>query len=73
VYVVPAQAIAMNSPQPIIYILRNGRAKKITVQTGMSNGAEVEVAFQEPIRGDDQLIVSHVGDLTDGRPIRMER
>jgi RND family efflux transporter MFP subunit len=53
-----------------VYVVRDGKAKKVDVQVGNDNGIETEIL--SGLTTDDQVITSYNGSLTDGTPVKAE-
>jgi RND family efflux transporter MFP subunit len=53
-----------------VYVVRDGKARKVTVQVGNDNGVETEVLSGLTV--DDQVITSYNGPLNDGTPVKAE-
>lgn len=63
----PVSAIVSGSPTPHIFIVRDGHAVKVPVETGLENRGRVAVRF--PWNGSDQVAISNLGGLEDGTPV----
>jgi HlyD family secretion protein len=53
-----------------VYVIRDGKARKIDVQVGNDNGVEVEVL--SGLTTGDQIITSYNGVVSDGTPVKPE-
>ena len=80
----PASALVTSGDQTFYWRYENGHAVKTQVQTGISDGAWVEVTNRQlppkapgeepwvPIDGSEQVIVGDLSVLTDGADVRLE-
>src|SRR5262249_27367826 len=50
-----------------VYVVRDGKARKVTIETGLDNGVNVEVL--KGLEADDQVVISPPGDIADGIPV----
>ena len=53
-----------------VYVVRDGKAHKVSVRIGMDNGNEAEVL--QGLSADDQVVVRYNGALADGMPVMTE-
>jgi len=53
-----------------VYVVRDGKARKVDVQVGNDNGVETEILGG--LTPEDQVITSYNGSLEDGSPVRAE-
>jgi HlyD family secretion protein len=53
-----------------VYVVRDGKAKKVNVQVGNDNGVETEILSGLAV--EDLVIVSYNGSLDDGTPVKAE-
>lgn len=61
---VPSKAVVMEQGKPVLYLLADGRAKKVPVTTGIDDGQKVEIT--SPLKGDETVILPGAQALTDG-------
>lgn len=47
-----------------VYVVRDGKARKVAIETGLDNGVDVEVL--KGLEPDDQVVVSSSGGIDDG-------
>jgi len=53
-----------------VYVVRDGKARKVDVRVGNDNGVEAEIL--EGLASGDQVITSYNGSLTEGTPVKAE-
>jgi RND family efflux transporter MFP subunit len=53
-----------------VYVVRDGKAKKVDVHVGNDNGVETEIL--SGLTAEDQVITSYNGSLTEGTPVKGE-
>ncbi len=56
--------------QGSVYVVKDGKARKITVQVGNDNGIETEIL--SGLKVDDLVITSYNGPLDEGTPVKPE-
>jgi RND family efflux transporter MFP subunit len=66
--VVPRSAVLDNGQGAFVYTVRQGRAKKTNVQTGLEQGDEIEIIG--PVKAGDTVITLGNYELSDGMAIR---
>ncbi len=67
--VVPRSAVLNdNQSSAFVYTIRQGKARKIKVQTGMEQGDEIEIIG--PLKAGDSIIILGNYELSDGMAIR---
>lgn len=83
VLTVPTSALVQGGSQTYCYLLVDGKAERTPVLTGISDGTYVELRHRRVAGGDkdaawvdltgqEEVIVSDLGELTDGAPVRTE-
>jgi HlyD family secretion protein len=78
VYALPQQTLTVSGNQTYCYLLRDGKAVKTPVETGLSDGTWVEVGrmkINDPWRkvtGDEEVITGDLSELTDGQTVKVE-
>ncbi len=65
--VLPQNAVYYDDGKPYVYILEEGAARQVYIETGVSNAEEVQVTSGLSL--DDQVITSWHPNLTDGTPV----
>ncbi len=66
--VVPRSAVLKNNRGTFVYTIRQGKAKKIKVRTGLEEGSEIEI--MGPLKAGDTIITLGNYELHDGMAIR---
>jgi len=66
--VVPRSAVLGDAPGTFVYSVAAGKARRVTVQTGVEHGNEVEITG--PLQAGDTVVVTGNYELTDGMTIR---
>jgi RND family efflux transporter MFP subunit len=66
--VVPPQAVNSNHKGPSLFVIEQGSAKSVPVQTGISDGRWIEIA--SGLTGDEDVVVVGKRKLSDGMPVR---
>lgn len=66
--VLPPQAVTSSNKGKSIFVVEQGRAKSIPVQTGISDGRWMEIT--SGLRGDEEVVVVGKRRLLDGMPVR---
>jgi multidrug efflux pump subunit AcrA (membrane-fusion protein) len=66
--VVPPQAVISTQKGKSLFIVEQGKATSVAVQTGISDGRWIEVA--SGLRGDEDIIVVGKRKLAEGTPVR---
>ena len=66
--VVPRSAVLGNDRSAFVYTVRQGKARKIKVQTGIEQGNEIEITG--PLKAGDSVIILGNYELRDGLAIR---
>ena len=67
--VVPASALIVEGGRRVVYIVRDGTAHRVEVQTGLDDGSEVEI--RSGLQGGEQLVVAGKESLADGKPVEV--
>ena len=67
--VVPPQAVVSTQKGKSVYIVEQGKAMSIPVQTGISDGRWIEIA--SGLRGDEEIVVVGKRKLLEGTPVRL--
>lgn len=68
---VPSQALTGKAEEHerYLFVVRDGRAQKLRVRTGLDNGTEAEVL--KGLTPQDEVIAEHGPDLAGGEPVRV--
>ncbi len=66
--VVPPQAVVSTQKGKSLFIVDQGRASSVPVQTGISDGSWIQIA--SGLRGDEDIVVVGKRKLLDGTPVR---
>ncbi|WHZ22243.1 MAG: RND efflux pump, membrane fusion protein, CzcB subfamily [Nitrospira sp.] len=66
--VVPPQAMNSNHKGKTLFVVEQGRATSIPVQTGISDGRWIEIT--SGLRGDEEVVVVGKRKLLDGMPVQ---
>jgi membrane fusion protein (multidrug efflux system) len=64
---VPADAVVIEKAGPSVFLVDGNRARKTRVQTGFSDGAQVEIV--KGLNGDETLILVGKRALVDGQAV----
>ena len=67
--VVPPQAVVSTQKGKSLFIVEQGKATSIPVQTGISDGRWIEIA--SGLRGDEEIVVVGKRKLLEGTPVRL--
>lgn len=73
VYYVPLEAVITSQDKKNIYVLQGNRARKLNVQTGISNINYIEVIPAKVINPAVQVIISNNPRLKDGVRVRLTK
>jgi multidrug efflux pump subunit AcrA (membrane-fusion protein) len=68
---VPASALLTEGGKTYVYIVENGRARRMEVRTGFDDGVRVEVTGG--LTGGEQVIVVGQGSVKDSAPVKVSR
>jgi membrane fusion protein (multidrug efflux system) len=68
--IVPAQAVLKDASGPFVYVVENKTAKRIPVQTGLAQGARMEVT--SGLSGEEDLITTGQQFVRDGSPVSVQ-
>jgi len=77
VYALPQQTVTVSGNQTYCYLLRGAKAVKTPVQSGVSDGAWIEVSKMKigdtwkRVAGDEDVIVADLSELTDGQSVKI--
>jgi hypothetical protein len=79
--VLPAAAVLPADETHYCYVVEDGKAVKLRVQTGRTEGTAVQVTGKrratatagtwEPFTGKEQVVVGNLGALNDGLPVQV--
>jgi multidrug efflux pump subunit AcrA (membrane-fusion protein) len=81
-YLVPSEAIIKQGGTPYIYLVKGGKARLQQVEEQLNNGklAKVVLVAKEDdqevkldLTGDEEIIISNQGELSDGQAVRATR
>jgi multidrug efflux pump subunit AcrA (membrane-fusion protein) len=67
--VIPKRALTLDSPEPTVYHLRDGRAYRAALSLGFTDGDQVEVT--SGLREGDQVVVMGQDKLLDGTAVQV--
>ncbi|MCE3223983.1 MAG: putative Membrane-fusion protein of multidrug efflux transporter [Nitrospira sp.] len=67
--VVPPQAVVSTQKGKSVFIVEQGKATSVRVQTGISDGRWIEIA--SGLRGDEEIVVVGKRKLLEGTPVRL--
>lgn len=67
--VVPPQAVISTQKGKSVFIVEQGKAISIPVQTGISDGRWIEIA--SGLRGDEEIVIVGKRKLLEGTPVRL--
>jgi membrane fusion protein (multidrug efflux system) len=67
--VIPKRALTLDSPEPTVYRLRDGRAYRATLRLGFTDGEQVEVT--SGLTAGDQVVVMGQDKLLDGTAVQV--
>ena len=67
--VVPPQAVSSGGKGPSLFIVEQGKAKAVQVQTGITDGKWVEIT--SGLKGDEEVVAVGKRQLLDGSPVRV--
>lgn len=65
--VIPPAALVTEDSGKAVFIIEDGRAKRVPVKTGIDDGVEIEVL--SGLEGTEQVVVVGQGQLKDGTPV----
>lgn len=65
--VIPDAALVVEDNRKYIYVVREGAAHRVALETGLDDGNQVEVL--SGLKGDEQVIVTGKEGLAEGKPI----
>jgi HlyD family secretion protein len=77
-YLLPSDAILQDGGESYIYLLKDGKARKVPIEIQTNDGRLAKVALvvkkgqqllHEELTGQEQVIYSNLGDLTDGEAV----
>lgn len=68
--VLPMDALYDDGDQPFVYIVRNGKAEKKEVQTGITSGSKIEIL--EGISNEDQIIIDGPDSIKNGLEVTVK-
>lgn len=69
--VVPRSAVLPEGAQQVLFVVKNGRAMKVTVQTGGDTGSVVEI-LSGAVQAGDAVVTLGNYELADGMAVQME-
>jgi len=67
--IIPEEALDPLGERNFVYVIREGRARRIQVQLGLRTSGEVEI--REGLARDDQVVVRGLQRLRDNAPVRI--
>ena len=65
--IIPPAALVTGDSGKAVFIVENGRVKKVSIKTGIDDGMAIEVL--SGLEGTEQVIVGGQGQLKDGSPV----
>jgi RND family efflux transporter MFP subunit len=68
VFAIPPAALLTNANGKAVFIVEEGRAKRVPVRTGLDDGVWIEIT--EGLREDMDVVVVGKSGLTDGQPVQ---
>jgi RND family efflux transporter MFP subunit len=70
VLLIPADALVDRDGEQVVYVVENGVAAERAVQTGLTNGHEVEIT--KGLSQGDQVVVSGQTQLAEGIAVKVQ-
>ncbi|TAM79696.1 MAG: efflux RND transporter periplasmic adaptor subunit [Acidobacteria bacterium] len=67
--VIPDSALAMQGTRTFVWVVRHGTAHRVEVETGLDNGAEVQI--RSGVSKGRQVIIEGKGGLTEGSAVEV--
>jgi len=67
--VVPPQAVSSGGKGTSLFIIEQGKAKAVPVQTGITDGKWIEIT--SGLKGDEEVVAVGKRQLLDGSPVRV--
>ncbi len=71
VLTVPAGCLLVEKDQTFVFIVEDGKAKKLSVQTGLDDGIKVEITGG--LTGDETVILTGARLVSDGMPVKAKQ
>jgi multidrug efflux pump subunit AcrA (membrane-fusion protein) len=65
--VIPPAALVIDHSGQAIFIVENGHAKKVSIETGIDDGRGIEVT--KGLQGTEQIVTVGQSQLTEGAPV----
>jgi multidrug efflux pump subunit AcrA (membrane-fusion protein) len=81
-FLLPHSAVVTQGGTSYVFVVEDGRARKMPVEIQADNGEEVKVALVKKVRGmmtrsdlagDEEIVVSNQGELSDGQAVKANR
>jgi multidrug efflux pump subunit AcrA (membrane-fusion protein) len=78
-YLIPSSAITSHGGVTYVYLVKNGHAVRTQVEVQVDNGKDAKVLLVErvngqtihrPLNGDEAIVASNQGELSDGQAVR---
>jgi multidrug efflux pump subunit AcrA (membrane-fusion protein) len=78
-FLIPSSAVTSQGGVTYVYLVKNGRAVRTQVDVQVDNGKDAKVVLVEkvngqlvrkPLTGDEVIVASNQGELSDGQPVR---
>ncbi|GAB4279643.1 MAG: efflux RND transporter periplasmic adaptor subunit [Coriobacteriia bacterium] len=66
---IPIEALFEDDEGPYVFLVDDGRLKRVPVKTGEFTETRVEIA--DGLQGDEEVVTSGAGDLSDGARVRV--
>lgn len=67
---IPIDAVSRLEDAQYVYVVRDGKARRVEVEVGVRNGNRIEIS--NGLRGDESVIVSGKDLVHDGRPVQTQ-
>lgn len=68
---IPATALVVEKDKKFVYKVKNGKAEKVEIKTGIDDGIQVEVI--EGLTGDEDIIIKGKDTVSDGEAVKVSR
>ena len=65
--VVPDTALLLEGSKTFVYVVRQGKAYRVAVETGLDDGVEAEI--RSGLKGGEQVVVAGKESLAEGKPV----
>jgi len=68
VLVIPDYALAVEGSKRLVWVVRDGTAHRVQVETGLDDGNQVEV--RSGLKGGEQVVVAGKDGLAEGKAVQ---